>query len=235
MIKEGDTMRILIIEDEFIFLQSLQHFLGNNGYAVDGVMTLAEAKDALFVSSYDLILLDVNLPDGNGFDFCTELRTLLEEYVPIIMITARDEIEDRIWGLDSGADDYLIKPINFDELRARIQAVFRRVQNKSTKDMTLGDVQLIPSQFAVVIQNQPVKFYMKEYEILYYLFMTHPTPQTVEQIIEHVWNDDVNPFSNSARVHIGNIRKKMRLYSQHVTLQSRSKVGYYLCIQSDEN
>lgn len=222
-------IRILVVEDNQDLLESIVVFLEKNGFSVDGAICGEDALEFLSYIDYDTILLDVNLPDYSGFDICKIIRKQNEEHIPIIMVTARDEVSDRVHGLDSGADDYLVKPFDFEELRARIHAVLRRSYDKKSLDITIGDIVIKPAELSVEIGGNIVFFPAKEYELLYFLSMNHPNPVSTEQMLEHVWDDEVNPFSNSVRVHIMNIRKKLAEHSKNVTIENIKKRGYYLC------
>lgn len=223
-------LQVLLVEDEVVFLQSMKQDLEENGFSVDAVTTGADALEVVSYTDYDIVVLDVNLPDYLGFDLCAEIQENTEKHVPIIMATARDEVSDKIRGLENGADDYIVKPFSFDELRARMHAIIRRTHGKQVHDLSFGDVEIIPSLFQVKIHGKEVFFRAKEYEILYYLALHMPEPQSIESIIEHVWDDEVNPFSNAARVHIMSIRKKLSEHSQNVTIENIMKKGYYLCV-----
>jgi len=220
-------MRILVIEDEKIILDGIVLNLQQAGYAVDASMTGSVGLELAMINTYDVILLDVNLPDMLGYQLCEKLRKA-EIVTPIIMVTARNEVVDRIHGLDIGADDYLIKPFEFAELQARIRAVLRRNMSKQNPQLVVGDILLTPVLYQVLINKQEVNLTKKEYEILYYLMLTHPKPQSLEQIIEHVWDDEVNPFSNAARVHITNLRKKIRTLTTTSVIEMKKEMGYYI-------
>lgn len=219
-------MRILVVEDDVVILKGLESKLIASHYAVDTALDGATALELLFVNSYDAILLDVNLPDMSGFDIC---RTVRQENVgtPIIMVTARDEVLDKIAGLDNGADDYISKPFDYDELLARIRAVLRRNEGRAAPKLAFKDILVEPALFEVKVDGNILELTKKEYGILHFLLVSHPAPVSLEAIIDHVWNDDVNPFTNAARVHIANLRKKIHAVST-VRIETRKEVGYYL-------
>ncbi len=221
-------MRILVVEDEKIILASIVKQLKESGFAVDTAMTGEEAFELAIINNYDVILLDVNLPDMTGYSVCQNLR-LEDIKTPIMMVTARSEVADRVEGLDFGADDYLIKPFEFSELLARIRAIIRRSVGQNITNLTVGDIIMYPPLYQVKMNDIEVKVTKKEYEILYCLLLTHPAPQSLEKLIDHVWDDTVNPFSNAARVHIANLRRKVNQYSVNVTIELKKEMGYYLC------
>lgn len=224
-------MRLLLVEDDLKFKKNVANFLQKNGFAVDCVTTIETAFEQVSVNEYDVILLDINLPDGSGVDFCLQIQPIVLVPTPIIMVTANDDVTSKITTLNGGADDYIIKPFDFEELKARINSVLRRSKGKEQQDLTLGDVTIFPQKIAVTIATEVVTFTVKEFEILYYLVLSYPAVKSLEDIIAHVWNDDMNPFTNTARVHIMNIRKKLAEYSTSVSIKTIKEKGYSLCVQ----
>jgi len=222
-------MRLLIIEDNIDFLIGLADFLQKQGFTVDTAETGMLGLECLEINEYDVVLLDINLPDTIGFSLCQQLHDTAIGDPAVIMLTARDTVSDKLRGFETGADDYLVKPFDFSELVARIHALIRRKNGKSIQSLQFGDIKIIPNQYKVLIDGVDIFFPAKEYEILYFLLLKQPNPQSLEQIIEHIWDEESNPFSNSARVHIMNIRKKLKRYSTHVTIENIKKKGYYLC------
>lgn len=224
-------MRILVIEDEHIIANGIKKNLEEHGFAVDIALTGHDGVYQAEANEYDLILLDINLPDMLGYEICQILREN-EQNTPIIMVTARTEVEDRIQGFDLGADDYLIKPFDFAELRARIRALLRRVAGKANAVLSVETITLNPSLYQAYVNERELSLTMKEYEILYFLMLKNPEPQSLEAIIEHVWDDEVNPFSNAARVHIMNLRRKLQTLDANLQINVKKERGYYLCSKS---
>lgn len=201
-------MKLLIIEDEIDFAKALARGLRKLGYAVDIVTDGEQGIDLAQVNDYDLIILDLNLPGLDGLEVCRQLRSCRPELL-ILMLTARSRLCDRVTGLDLGADDYLVKPFHFDELAARIRALFRRDMRAREPIIELADLKLDPSSCTVWKGNRRLEMNRKEYSILEYL-MRHPGEVvSQEELLEHVWESSVNPFSNVVRVHVTLLRRKL--------------------------
>lgn len=202
-------MRLLIIEDEIDLANALARGLRQQGYAVD---IAANGEQGLFlaeVNDYDLLILDLNLPDIDGLDICRDLHNKNPDLL-ILILTARDQIEDKIIGLDSGADDYLVKPFHFQELLARVRALLRRSgQERHKPVLEWRDLKLDPVTHTVWQGKRRLDLTRKEFAILEY-FMRHPGKVvSQEELLEHVWDMNANPFTNTVRVHIRSLRKKL--------------------------
>ena len=201
-------MRILVIEDDNILGSALQEFLREQGYAVDWVSNGSQVFGAVSGQVYQLLILDLNLPDMNGLEVLKQLRAQGHQE-PTLILTARDAIEDRINGLDSGADDYLVKPFALAELQARVRALIRRYQGHSDNLLTDGDITLNLQTQQVLRQSQPVEVTPKEFALLTRLIMRSGQTvhrETLQQDI-YSWQDD--PGSNTLEVHIHNLRRKL--------------------------
>jgi DNA-binding response OmpR family regulator len=200
-------MRILVVEDEPDLASAVAGGLRRDGYAVDVAHDGAGALDRTATTEYDLVCLDLNLPDTDGLDVC---RTLHEQSVrpKILMLTARGAVEDRIAGLDTGADDYLVKPFSLRELGARVRALLRRDAGRSVI-LAGGGVELDPVTHEVTASGQPVALTAKEFALLRW-FLLHPGEvHSAEQLLEHVWDEHADPFTNTVRVTISNLRRKL--------------------------
>lgn len=201
-------MRILLVEDDLPIADFVARGLAENGYSVDVAHDGEEAVHWPAVAEFDLIILDVMLPVMNGVDVC---RTLRERGLrsPILMLTARDAVEDRVRGLDSGADDYLVKPFAFAELLARIRALSRREPALMGNELTLGDLAMDTATREVTRGGRLIDLTTKEFALLEYL-MRHPHQVLTRTVIaEHVWNYDFDNATNVIDVHIKNLRKKI--------------------------
>ena len=201
-------MRVLVVEDERKIADFVRRGLTEQGYAVDVAYDGEEALDWPAVAEFDVVVLDVMLPGRDGIDVC---RTLRERGVriPIILLTARDAVEDRVRGLDSGADDYLVKPFAFAELLARLRALARREPGVIAPSLDIGDLTLDTTTREVSRGGRLIEMTTKEYAILEYL-MRHPNQVlTRSMIAEHVWNYDFDNASNVIDVHIRNLRRKI--------------------------
>lgn len=201
-------MRILIVEDEHRIANSIKKGLQQEKYAVDLAYSGTDGFDLASTEDYDLILLDLMLPGMDGLEICTELRRK-QIHTPILILTAKGQIDDKIRGLDSGADDYLTKPFSFEELLARIRALTRRPLNSLDNILTIGDLTLNIQTFEVKRQNISITLSNKEFSLLEYL-MRHPH-QIIkkEQIIDHVWDYESNILPNTVEVYIKKLRQKL--------------------------
>lgn len=218
-------MRVLVVEDEPKIADFIRKGLTENGYAVDVASDGEEALDWPAVADFDVIVLDVMLPVRDGIDVC---RTLRQRGVraPILMLTARDAVEDRVRGLDSGADDYLVKPFAFAELLARLRAMSRRQPAVLGALLQVSDLTLDVSTRDVSRGGSGIELTTKEYAILEYL-MRHPNQVlTRTMIAEHVWNYDFDNASNVIDVHIRNLRRKVDALPPHKLIQTVRGAGY---------
>ena len=201
-------MRILVVEDERRIAGFIRKGLSEHGYAVDVAGDGEEALDWPEVAEFDVIVLDIMLPVRDGIDVCRELRRRGVQ-TPILMLTARDAVEDRVRGLDSGADDYLVKPFAFAELLARLRALARRERSVMGTRLQVGDLALDTTTREVCRQGRCMALTSKEYALLEYL-MRHPNQVlTRTMIAEHVWNYDFDNATNVIDVHVRNLRRKM--------------------------
>ncbi len=202
-------MRVLIVEDEPNISAYVKRGLQEQGYAVDAARTGREALDWLAVAPYDLIVLDILLPEINGLEVCKELRQRGIS-IPVLMLTARDSIDDRVIGLDTGADDYLTKPFALKELLARLRALSRRIDGpaKTTK-LQVGDLALDTLTRRVTRAGQPIDLAAKEYAVLECLMREAGRVMTRTMIAEHVWSYEVYNQSNVVDVYIRNLRRKI--------------------------
>ena len=201
-------MRILLVEDNEKLANSLKKSLKAESYAIDTCFDGKEAYESILIEEYDLIILDIGLPGMDGLTLCQKIR---EEKIstPILMLTARDAINDKITGLDKGADDYIIKPFNFEELLARIRALLRRGTGEPTLIYEVASLKLIPSSHIVTRAGKEVRLTAKEYALLEFLLRHAHQIVSKSQIIDHVWDIDIDPFSNVIDVYIGYLRKKI--------------------------
>jgi len=201
-------MRILVVEDEMRIANAVKKGLKQEHYAVDLAYTGTQGLDLATSETYDLILLDVMLPELDGVALCKSLREQ-QNHTPILMLTARDQIQDKIRGLDAGADDYLTKPFSFEELLARIRALLRRPTQMMHDVLTVDDLTLNANDFSVKRADKTIKLSNKEYSLLDFL-MRHPHQiMSKDMIINHVWDYDAEILPNTVEVTIRNLRKKI--------------------------
>ncbi|MEX1253155.1 MAG: response regulator transcription factor [Dehalococcoidia bacterium] len=218
-------MRVLLVEDEPRIADFISRGLTEEGYAVDVASDGEEALDWPELVDFDVIVLDVMLPLRDGIDVCRTLRQRGAR-TPILMLTAKDAVEDRVRGLDSGADDYLVKPFAFAELLARVRALLRREQAVHGSLLQVDDLELDTATRTASRGGEPIELTTKEYAILEYL-MRHPSQVlTRTMIAEHVWNYDFDAESNVIDVHVRNLRRKIDDSFQAKLLQTVRGAGY---------
>jgi heavy metal response regulator len=220
-------MRILVVEDEKRMSAFIKKGLKEAHYAVD----LADnGEDALFMAiecPYDLIVLDIMIPGHDGIDVCRKLRKEKVD-TPVLMLTARDEVEDKISGLDAGADDYLTKPFSFPEFLARVRALLRRKNPEKSPRLRVGDLELDQATRKVSRSGEEIVLTPTEYGLLEYLMLNNGNVVTRTMLSEHVWNDDFDAFSNVINVYINYLRKKIDQNHKTKLIHSLRGVGYVL-------
>lgn len=220
-------MKILIIEDDQILIKNLKKILQREGFAVDTAISKSDGLNEIEINTYDCVVLDINLPDGNGFDLLDNLRKS-ENKTPVIIVTARGQTEDRIKGLNLGADDYISKPVDSNELIARIRAVIRRNSNSSLPTITINDLVIKPAQHYVAIANNVLDLTSKEFAVIEYLAEHSGQVITRTMLMEHIWGSDFETFSNVIDVYIRNLRRKLEKYSKHNFIKTIRGKGYIL-------
>jgi DNA-binding response OmpR family regulator len=221
-------MRLLLVEDNHRLNNSLRLSLMDDGYAVDPAFDGVEGEELAEMTPYDAIILDLMLPKKDGIEVCRDLR---DKHVntPILMLTARDTIEDRVEGLDSGADDYLVKPFAIEELRARLRALLRRESSDKSGLITVGDLALDPATHSVVRGALPVQLTAKEYSLLEY-FMRNPDRLITREMAEsHIWSYDFDGTSNVVDVYIRRLRRKIDDPFDVKLFETVRGAGYRLC------
>ncbi|KJV11011.1 transcriptional regulator [Elstera litoralis] len=216
-------MRILLVEDDGLIGGAVRDQMLADGHAVDWAQRIAEADDFLAVAAYDCLLLDLALPDGRGLDFLTALRRRGAR-VPVIILTARDQISDRIAGLNGGADDYLVKPFDLTELSARVAAVARRYAGTPNPVTTLGSVSLDPAARTASLEGQPISLTAREWALLDALLRRRDTIVSKTQLEEtlYAFGDEVE--SNAVEAHVSRLRKKLG----HGVIETLRGLGYRL-------
>lgn len=219
-------MRILVVEDNEKLAQYVTQMLVESGYAVDQAFDGEVGQRMAGMGSYDLIILDIMLPKKDGVTLCTELRAE-DNNVPVLMLTARGEVDDRVQGLDSGADDYLTKPFEMKELLARVRSLLRRPHETFFAKLTAQDLTLDSSQHSVYKGSKEIRLTLKEYTILEYLMRNVDVVVTREQLLEHCWDFAYSAFSNITDVYIRQLRKKLNDTNEQY-IQTIRGAGYKL-------
>lgn len=220
-------MNVLIVEDYQELAIEIVDFLSKSGYLCKWVSTCEAALEEIEVNSYDVMLLDLGLPDGDGFEVLKTVRKQKSK-VAVIVITARGELNDKIDGLQLGADDYLTKPFALTELGARLFAIIRRIHGYTVNDLNIHGFSLQLQDYKVSYNNIPIGLTKKEFDIFQYLALNKNRVITRLQLTEHIWGDilEVNSDSNFIDVHVRNLRKKLDKHASITWFETVRNVGY---------
>ena len=220
-------MKILLVEDEVALAEALSEILKRNKYSVDMVHDGEDGLEYALTDLYDCIILDIMLPKMNGIDV---LRLLRKKHIntPVLLLTAKSEVEDKINGLDSGADDFLTKPFVSGELLARVRALTRRRGEVVTDEFTFGDIALNKSTFSLSREGQFVKLSLKEYQIMEMMMVNPKQLIPKERFIEKIWGYESDVEYNNVEVYISFLRKKLGVIGSSVTIKTARGIGYYL-------
>ena len=225
-------MHILIIEDEEQLCCSIAEGLRMNGYETDTCFDGNEGLELCMTESYDLILLDLNLPGTDGLDILQQFRAS-DSITPVLILSARGQIQDKVEGLDLGANDYLTKPFEFKELEARIRCLLRRNFTTRSSIQNCGCLKMDTAAKQVWCSDKEVELTRKEYALLEYLFVHRDKMTSAEELIEHAWDSEADLFSNSFRFHIHSLRKKLDAAGAEGYIVTQRGLGYRL--QSTED
>ena len=229
-------MRVLVVDDEVDLAEAIARGLRRDGYAVDVAFGGDEAVDKLRVNAYDLVCLDLTMPDLDGLDVCRWIRGPEgpDETPRVLMLTARDSLADRVAGLDEGADDYLVKPFAFDELRARVRSLLRREGARTGSLLTVGALDLDDARHEARRRGILLDLTAKEFALLRY-FMTHAGEVlSQEDLLEHVWDEHADPFTNTVRVTVGTLRRKLERSGEASPIETVIGRGYRLLDAADQ-
>jgi len=228
-------MRLLVVEDEVDLADALARGLRREGYAVDVAGDGGEALDRLALTPYDLVCLDLNLPDVDGLEVCRRLRND-PAYAPaddgaaprVLILTARDSTEDRVGGLDEGADDYLVKPFSFAELSARVRTLLRRDAGRSGAELRVDDLRLDTARFEAWRGERALDLTAKEFALLRYFMANAGQVLSQEHLLDHVWDEHADPFTNTVRVTVGTLRRKLHDDDEDQLIETVVGRGYRL-------
>jgi len=221
-------MRVLVVDDDRAVRDALRRALTLGGYEVQTAEGGAEAIERVAQDLPDAVVLDIGMPDVDGLEVCRRLR-LLGNRVPILMLTARVEISDRVAGLDAGADDYLVKPFDVDELKARLRALLRRSGPQGDPDeLSFGELRLDPARHGAAVGTQFTELTRTEYQLLELLLRNPRRVLTHSVIYDRVWGYDFGPASNALRVYVGYLRRKLQDAGARQLIHTVRGVGYVL-------
>jgi two-component system response regulator MprA len=228
MVRDNRAMRVLVVDDDRAVRDALRRVLTLAGYEVQVAEGGSEAIEAVVQAVPDAVVLDLGMPDVDGLEVCERLR-MLGNRVPILMLTARVEISDRVAGLDAGADDYLVKPFDVDELKARLRALLRRTGPEGDPDeLSFGELRLDRSRHGAAVGEQVVELTRTEYQLLE-LFMRNPRQVLTHSVIyDRVWGYDFGAASNALRVYVGYLRRKLQVVGAADLIHTVRGVGYVL-------
>jgi two-component system, OmpR family, response regulator len=221
------AVRVLVVEDEVKMVRAIRRGLEHEGYAVD---TAPDGDEGLYLATenpYDAVVLDVMLPGVDGLEVCRRLRAR-GRWAPVLLLTARDAVADRIGGLDAGADDYLVKPFAFGELLARLRALVRRGAAERPAVLRAGDVVLDPAAHTVARAGRPVVLSAREFALLEFLMRHAGEVVTRTEVLEHVWDYGYDGLSNVVDVYVGYLRRKLEQPSGRSLIRTVRGVGYAL-------
>jgi DNA-binding response OmpR family regulator len=220
-------MKILIVEDELELLTMIGAYLKEQGYIVEKASTVFQAEDKLISFSYDIVLLDITLPDGNGLALLNEFKEKLAT-MSVLIISAKNSVENKIEGLNLGADDYISKPFHLAELNARIKAIIRRKIFKGEECIVFNEISINARDKDVFVNDKLLKITKKEYDILLYFISNKNRMLTREAVAEHVWDDEIDLLDNFKFVytHVANLRKKIKDAGGKDYFKSVYRMGY---------
>lgn len=220
-------MNILLVEDEHALGESILKYLSQEGYHCEWVDDLSQAQEKTWLYSYECVIVDITLPQGSGLDVIGQLKKM-RSTSGIIIISAKNTIEDRVYGLEIGADDYLTKPFDLSELNARVKAVIRRKNFNAQHDIVFNEIVVLPYDHSVKVNGEPLYLTRKEFDLLLY-FMSNPNRViTKESIAEHLWGDDMDMAGSYDFIysHLKNLRKKIQDKGGNDYIKTVYGIGY---------
>jgi two-component system, OmpR family, response regulator len=223
-------MRLLVVEDDAKLARALQRGLQREGYVIDLADTGDEGLSQARENDYDVVLLDVMLPGRDGFSVCRAMRRS-ERWTPVLMLTARDQVSDRIRGLDAGADDYLVKPFDFGELLARLRALIRRGPSERPPVLEVGDLRVDPASRVVSRGGNEIELTVREFALLHFLARHAGEVVSREQLLEHVWDDAGDGSTNVVDVYVGYLRNKLDRPLRKKMIRTVRGVGFRLEVE----
>lgn len=226
-------MKLLLIEDEIALSNILLKGLKKSGYAVDPVFDGEEALELMEINEYDLVILDLNLPKVDGMEVLKRIRHNNTD-VKILILSARSSIQDKIIGLDTGANDYLVKPFDFQELDARIRNLLRRAFTQESNVLSCAQIKLDSAKKMVFVKEIPITLTKKEFSILEYLMLHKEEVISTEELIEHTWDSEVDLFSNAFKFQLHSLRKKIKAVMDEEVIRTIRGHGYLISGKLEE-
>lgn len=220
-------MKLLIIEDEIDIANSISDYFKKTGYVCERASTFAKAIEKIYVYDYDCIILDITLPDGNGLKILSDLKKQNIK-TGVIILSAKNSLDDKLNGLNIGADDYLTKPFHLSELLARVNAIIRRKYFNADSEIILGNIKISPDKKSAFINNQEGDFTRKEYELLLFFIINRDRVIETSSLSEHVWGDSIDQSDSFDFIYsqIKNLRKKLNHSGAEYSIKSVYGVGY---------
>ena len=224
-------MKILIVEDEIELIDSMATYLENEDFICEKATNFFDAEDKLISFNYDVVILDITLPDGSGIDLLKIIKQR-DSKVGVLIVSAKNSLDDKLEGLDLGADDYITKPFHLAELNSRVKSLIRRQKFDGNELITFNEIEINPTSKEVTINNRLIELTKKEYNLLLYFISNKNKVVTKESIAEHVWGDEIEMADSYDFIytHLGNLRKKIKKYGANDYV----KTMYGLCYKFSE-
>ena len=220
-------MKILIVEDEIELIESMATYLKNEHFICEKATNFFDAEDKLISFNYDVVILDITLPDGSGIDLLKLIKER-DSKVGVLIVSAKNSLDDKLEGLDLGADDYITKPFHLAELNSRVKSLIRRQKFDGNELITFNEIEINPTSKEVTINNRLIELTKKEYNLLLYFISNKNKVVTKESIAEHLWGDEIEMADSYDFIytHLGNLRKKIKKYGANDYVKTMYGLGY---------